>query len=101
MKHTENSGIIKWVIRHCVGVVGGQHHDVGVRPWVHGVLSAVDIVGGIIDAKNLVPIDPVIDNEQAIPFGGGELLAVARPSGMEQTAKKMLLELRPKVLPEK
>jgi hypothetical protein len=37
-------------------VVGRKHHDVGMGSWIHGTLTAANVVSCVIDAQYLVAI---------------------------------------------
>lgn len=60
MKNTNDACVGKWMI---IGnVFWRKHHNVSMGTRVYGVLSSATVVGGVVDAHNLVAINTVIDN---------------------------------------
>jgi hypothetical protein len=65
---------------------------------IHGVLRAANIIRGVIYTADLVAIDAVVHDNDLFTFFRREFFTVARPGGMNQSPKKMLLELWGKIL---
>ncbi len=98
VEDTENSGIPIQMRVACILVLLQCHHDIGVCTRIKGVLSSSKVASCIVDTNDFMLIDPIVYNNQGPPLRIRVFTFVTVILITREPCKKVILELRYKIL---
>jgi hypothetical protein len=94
-----DSSVPEGVVVYAKWIISRTHHNITVVcARIHRVLTAANIVCSEIDSQDLVTVEPVIHEKHSVAVNIREIRLIAIVILAQQTAKKMVLQTRVKIL---